>query len=1129
MRLPKSLINPDIYIKPNFYLCETDKTRMCQLETVNTNGTFKFNSYSEISFEVSRTYNDLITGVSKVNPFYDKIEALRLIEVENIGYFEIQGPDLSSDGIKEAKSITAYSLEYTLSQKYLEDFYTTNGRDEWDGSLEDIWQIKHNDSETVPSIVLYNPTDPDASVLHLILEKIYGWEIGYVDKQLWSLSRDFDVDRESVYDFIINEICEKFNCYAVFDTINNKINFYAESLTSKFIGDGTTKEFFISPPFVQIGTVSIDGYKTSQWEYDSSTGALTLNNAPENGAMIEVIDGALEEWETDVFVTFDNLSQEININYDAESIKTVLTVSYGDDGDIREINLGLPYLVDLSYYYTPEWMGQDLYDAYTAYLQKTNSFQSDFTESTKKRLELGDKIDFEEHRLSLHYSIASVDHGEKPENWTVGTYYVRGGEAPNYYYTEVTLPEDYKPNTIYYSMNTANLDETKVGNLYTIFQIYFNNNSSIYMFQDELSGEWNVNTDNKKGNWESEIDKLEEDFKFMETYTLSKLKSDLKNVESGTLEDKNKVILAFLGVMWNEVGRTPLQELYLDAYKQLQTFHMNMDKDDDWDGGNWSDPNHSNYWVYYPVTLMIESLESAIAERTTKIDSYQSEINDLNANISNISNELLITNNFTPEQQIRLSAFLREDELKLDDIIDTDIDDLNQIYKNKQDAMESGRIELQKLSQPQLQFSMNMANIYALPEFEPIIDQFQLGNVIKVALRRDYIKQSRLLQVNINFDDFSDFSCEFGDLTNLRTQSDIHADLLKKAVQAGKSVATSGSYWTKGADKASATDNKIQQGLLDAATQIKSIDGTQGTVIDKYGIKLQKKLPDGTIDPEQVWMVNNQIVFTDDNFKTSRSALGKVTVDGIEYYGLISDIVLSGYIEGSKIKGSEIEGGTIKIGDLGDGKWALIIDKDGNVSMLGDYVKFRGGEDGYNSLADSFSNIQGQIDTTTTNLQGQITEINSKNKYEVKIVADGLTTITSEDDVAVLSCEVYSWDTLCTNTIDAQNFYWKRKSSNSINFIGDGAINFFDKIPKNCVVSEVYVDGILTTGYTYNSEYGTIIFEEPPGNGAIIEIIDKFDADWNNDQDHQGKKSITITHKDIYENSSFYCDVDLPE
>lgn len=1127
MRLPKSLINPDIYTKPNFYLCEADKTRICQLETVNTNGTFRFNSYSEISFEVSRIYNDLITGISKVNPFYDKIEALRLIEVENIGYFEIQGPELKSDGIKEAKSITAYSLEYTLSQKYLEDFYTTNGRDEWDGSLEDIWQVKHDDIETVPTIVLYNPTDPDTSVLHLILEKIYGWTIGHVDKQLWSLSRDFDVDRESVYDFIMNEICEKFNCYAVFDTINNKINFYAESLTFKTIGDGENTDFIVSPPFSDVSTVSVGGYKTSQYEYDTETATLKFTTPPENGEMIEVIDGALEQWETDVFVTFENLSQEININYDAENIKTVLTVSYGDDGDIREVNLGLPYLVDLSYYYTPEWMGQDLYDAYTEYLKKSNEFQLSFTENTKKRLELGDKIDFEKHRLSLHYSIASVDHGENPDNWTVGTYYVRGGEAPNYYYIEVTLPEDYKPNTIYYSMNTANLDETKVGNLYTIFQIYFNNNnSSLHMEQDTSSGEWNVTIDNTKGNWESEIDKLEEDFKFMETYTLSKLKSDLKNAESGTLDDKNKVILDFLDVMWNEVGRTPLEELYLDAYKQLQTFHMNMDEDEDWDGGNWSDPKHSNYWVYYPVTLMIESLEKAIAERTTKIDGYQSEIDELNSNLSATSDALLIANNFTPEQQIRLSAFLREDELKLDDIIDTDIDDLNQIYKNKQDAMESGRIELQKLCQPQLQFSMNMANIYALPEFEPIISQFQLGNVIKVALRRDYIKQSRLLQVNINFDDFSDFSCEFGDLTNLRTQSDIHADLLKKAVQAGKSVATSGSYWTKGADKASATDNKIQQGLLDAATQIKSIDGTQGAVIDKYGIKLQKKLPDGAIDPEQVWMVNNQIVFTDDNFKTSRSVLGKVTVDGIEYYGLISDIVLSGYIEGSKIKGSEIEGGTIKIGSIGDNAWAFEVDNNGNVSMLGGQVKFTQDENSLKTISTNFTN---QLQETSEQIQGEIKNINSKHKYDIKIIADGPTIITSPDEITTLTCRVFSWDTDITDTLSDSSFNWERTSSTACKFIGDGSANIF-YLKSNYPLGAVYIDDIIleSTKYNFDPTTGKLqLLESPLEYKSVMKIIDTEDMGWNND--HMGVKTITITHEDIYENSSFNCEVELPE
>lgn len=1016
MRLPKDLINPNVYTKPRIFLCETDKTRICQLDTTNTKLSAKFNSYSEISFEVSRTYNDLITGELKVFPYYDKIEALRLIEVENIGYFEIQGPELISDGIKESKEVTAYSLEYTLSQKYLDDFFTVNGRDEWDGSLEDIWQVKHNNYDIVPSIVLYNPADPDTSVLHLILEKVYGWHIGHVDQSLWTLSRDFDVDRESVYDFIINEICTKFNCYAVFDTIKNEINLYAESLTSKFMGDGETTEFIISPPFSQVSTVSIGGYKTSQWKYNVNTGALTLYEAPKSGDLIEVVDGAMQQWETDVFVTFDNLSQEINIDYDAESIKTVLTVSYGDDGDIREVNLGLPYLVDLSYYYNVDWMGQDLYDAYTRYLQKTNLFQSDFTENSKKRLILSDKIAFEEHRLSLHYSIAIVNGS------TIGTYYVRGGDAPNYYYTEVSLPADYKPDTIYYSMDTANLNETKVGNLYSALQMYFNNNkSNIYMEQNEETGKWEVNASNKGLNWESELDKLADDFKFMDNYPLASFKEDLKRVEKYSLAEKDEIILTFLSVMWQEVGRTPLQQLYLGPYKQLQTFHMNMDTNKDWDGGNWSNPEHVNYGLYYPVTLMIKSLEDAIYNRGQLIHDYQTEIDVLKSQISYVADELLISNNFTKEQQLRLSAFLREDELQLDDIVDTDMDDLNQIYKNKQDAMESGRIELQKLCQPQLQFSMSMANIYALPEFEPIINQFQLGNVIKVALRPDYVKQSRLLQVDMNFDDFSDFSCEFGDLTNLRTQSDIHADLLKKAVQAGKSVATSGDYWTKGANKATATDVKIGQGLLDAVTQIKSTEGVQGAVIDKYGIKLQKDLPDGSIDPEQIWMVNNQIVFTDDNFKTSRSALGKVTVDGQTYYGLISEIVLSGYIEGSKIVG-----GTIKIGEQLDGTYAFEVDKDGNVTMNG------GGHsiNGYVTSTE-FNGATNELGEQIEYVKDHVFEMIDTPMYRVEIISDGPTTITSESEVTTLTCQVYSWEALQSEEwMNDQIFYWKRESDN---------------------------------------------------------------------------------------------------
>ena len=284
-----------------------------------------------------------------------------------------------------------------------------------------------------------------------------------------------------------------------------------------------------------------------------------------------------------------------------------------------------------------------------------------------------------------------------------------------------------------------------------------------------------------------------------------------------------------------------------------------------------------------------------------------------------------MTNNFTTNQLIRLNAFLREDEYTDDNFAENESDSIETIMQLKQELLECGRIELAKLCEPKLEFSMDMANIYALDEFKPIIHQFQLGNLINVAIRKDYVKKARLLQVNINFEDFSDFSCEFGELTNLRTQSSIHADLLASALTAGKSVASNASYWDRGADLATATDLKIQQGLLDATNGLYS--SSQGVIIDKNGIRLTKIInaETGEISPYQAWLVNNNILFSSDGFQTSNVGLGEFQIDGTTFYGLLAQAVLSGYIEGSTIVG-----GTINIGN-----GAFMVDSDGNVTMGG--------------------------------------------------------------------------------------------------------------------------------------------------------------------------------------------------
>lgn len=1046
MKLPMDILSGN-YKKPRFFLCETDKEKICQLETIDTKGSFKFNSLSELSFEVPRVYNNIVTGETKVNPHYSKIEALRLILIEGFGYFELQGPELIGDGIKESKICKAYSLEYTLSTKFLEDFYVNTGEH---GSIEVTYaQDVIKNINKIEPVTLYNPETPQLSLLHLVLEKAYGWSIGHVDKSLATLSRQFEVDRESIYDFLINEVCKKFNCYIVFDTINNKINVYAESLTAKFIGNGTTKEFPISPPFININTVSIDGYKTTKWEYDNSSGILKLEDAPATGARIEVVDGALTDWETDVFISFDNLAQEINISYDSDNIKTVLTVSYGEDGDIRDINLGLPYLTDLSYYYTREWMGNDLYDAYTKYLQKNTSVQSEYSKNAQRILELQNKISSIKNRLSIMYG---MDRSVNPE--TVGTYYViDGGIYPYYTYKEVSLPDDYDANTVYYKANGVNVTEEKVHTLFSAVRKYF-----VETHQQEEPEIKDIAT--KEGSYTDVLNELTEtkafDFVSSEFNTLKAALTPSSSVDSVT-----SAVKTFLSLIWNELGLTPLEQLFLIPYREVQS--VNVDS-------GYSQATHRYYWFYYPVTIMMDSLNEAISKRKQEIAPFEKDLSECYEENAKITDDLLMTNNFTEKQLVKLSAFLREDELSLDDIIETSLDDAEGRLKAKKDALESGRIELQRLCQPQLQFSMTMANIYALPEFEPISKQFQLGRVIRVALRPDYIKQSRLLQVDINFDDFSDFSCEFGDLTELRSQTDIHADLLSKAISAGKSVATNSSYWTRGADKANTTDLKIQQGLLDATTQIKAIDGTQGVVIDKYGIRLQKiDQSTGEIDPHQTWMTNNMILMSDDGFKTSRSALGQITVDGQTYYGLIAEMVLSGYIEGSQIKG-----GTIQIGDLGNGNWSFEVDQYGNVSMMGGQVQFNANK---NSLAETEEKLSNQINNTQSNLQGQIDkttnqikEISDTKMYRIEITCVGPQILRIKNQTATLYCHVYSWDTEITNEIDASCFNWKRHSDN-------------------------------------------------PAHDEI----------WNNDTRHQGCRSLKISTEDIMENANFSCEVTLPD
>lgn len=299
MRLPKDILSGRAK-KPEFYLCQADKTILGGLNVTNSSAVFKFNSYSEINCDVDRLYQHPISGEMIENPLYDKVEALRLLYVVDFGYFQIQEANIVSDGIREYKSVSAYSLEYALCNRYLDNFMINLGVE---GSID--------------GVKLLNQADISHSLIHLVLDKMPDWSVGHIDMPIQDKQRSFEVEHQAIYDFMINDMSDTFQCVFEFDTMNNTVNIYDEE------------------------TYSLD---------------------------------------SNIYVSMDTIANSVEVSYSADDIKTRLYVYGADDISIREVNLGLEYITNIDYYCTEDWLGKDLYDAYTKYIELTESYRKRFSE-----------------------------------------------------------------------------------------------------------------------------------------------------------------------------------------------------------------------------------------------------------------------------------------------------------------------------------------------------------------------------------------------------------------------------------------------------------------------------------------------------------------------------------------------------------------------------------------------------------------------------------------------------------------------------------------------------------------------------------------------------------------------------
>jgi len=292
----------DIYkdlITPNILLCNIDNSIIGSLKVTDLQLNIEHDGIDDISFKIYRQYQSEITGDIIIQPYFDKIEAMRNILIEGIGRFHLDEPILTKTNETEYKTVRAESTEVELQDSYLKSFYINTG-----------------DIISIDSVSLLNDSDPNHSLLHLILKEIPHWGIGHIDVDIRSIQRHFEIDRQDIYSFLRNNFSEAFNTYVEFDTVDNLINIY-----------------------------NLDNYGN----------------------------------DTDVFISHDVLAKETTIKHSRENIKTYVTVTGKDGLGVREVNIGADGIWNLTYYHSREWMDEELYNAYSAYLNKVSTAKTLYT------------------------------------------------------------------------------------------------------------------------------------------------------------------------------------------------------------------------------------------------------------------------------------------------------------------------------------------------------------------------------------------------------------------------------------------------------------------------------------------------------------------------------------------------------------------------------------------------------------------------------------------------------------------------------------------------------------------------------------------------------------------------------
>ena len=306
-------------------------------------------------------------------------------------------------------------------------------------------------------------------------------------------------------------------------------------------------------------------------------------------------------------------------------------------------------------------------------------------------------------------------------------------------------------------------------------------------------------------------------------------------------------------------------------------------------------PNSFNYNLYQQNLKDLNNVTAEYNKRKTEVDSATDVYNSIIAERNAIQSQLDMDKWFTKDEWETLDSYVVEETYSNDNYITTDNTTDTERFDIERQLFNVAWKDLSKKCRPQYQYSSTLSNVLTIPQFKGFLKYFQLGNFIRMATDYDTIIKLRLISFTVDYNDTSKIDVTFSDAVRVHDIYEDASSIQAQANSAAMSFKFNKNQYDKSVNQSNFVEEMRKYGLDVATVQIHNASN-QSQVWDETGMTFRMWNNErNDFDPEQIKIINNMMVFSDDGFQTSKMAIGKIPIDknGNYAYGINAEVLQS--------------------------------------------------------------------------------------------------------------------------------------------------------------------------------------------------------------------------------------------